>query len=189
MKIVLICGSPRPHGNTAQTLAACAKTLESQGLETKIISLADKKIASCVACYSCKGGDGHCAIQDGFNEIADEVATADGLIVGAPVYFGTARGDMMCLLQRLGMVSRGGPKFLKGMVGGPIALARRGGATVAIQEMLMFYFINGMIAVGADYWNMLFGGIEEGSVHQDTEGMNNIQVFANNVADVVKRMR
>jgi multimeric flavodoxin WrbA len=188
MKVILICGSPRANGNTAQTLAICAEELEKYGMETETISLAGKKIESCVACGSCKRKPGRCALDDEGNEIMAKIEAADALIVGAPVYFGTARGDMMSLLQRIGMVSRSGPQFLQGMVGGPIAVARRGGATVALQEMLMFFFINGMILTGADYWNILFGG-PAGSVMNDTEGIDNIKVYAANVAKLVQKVR
>ncbi|MGI5892328.1 MAG: flavodoxin family protein [Bacillota bacterium] len=188
MKVVLICGSPRVNGNTAQTLAICAQEIEKAGLETKIINLADKKIESCIACGSCKQKVGRCALNDGVNEIIEEIASADGLIIGSPVYFGTARGDVMSLLQRVGMVSRSGNKFLQGMVGGPIAIARRGGATVSLQEMLMVFFINGMILTGSDYWNILFGG-PAGSVLEDKEGIDNIKVYANNVANLIKKVR
>lgn len=44
----------------------------------------------------------------------------------------------MAALQRIGKVSRGNDKFLEWMVGGPIAVARRGGQTLTLQEMTMF---------------------------------------------------
>ena len=63
----------------------------------------------------------------------------------------------MCALQRIGYVSRRSDKFLSGKVGGPIAVARRGGQTLTLQEMLMFFLINDMIVPGSNYWNMVFG--------------------------------
>lgn len=186
MKVVLICGSPRAQGNTAQAIEACAKVIEAQGLDTKIISLADKKIESCIACRSC-GKTGHCVLDDGANEIIDEIRNSQGLIVGSPVYFGTARGDVMSLMQRIGMVSRAHDQFLKNMVGGPIAVARRGAHTATLQEMLMFFLINGMFVPGSTYWNMLFGSVP-GDVLKDEEGMTTIENFAANVAFLVKKI-
>lgn len=186
MKVVLICGSPRAQGNTAQAIEACAKVIEAQGIETKVISLADKKIESCIACRNC-GKSGHCVLDDGANEIIDEIRNSQGLIVGSPVYFGTARGDVMSLMQRIGMVSRSNDQFLKNMVGGPIAVARRGAHTATLQEMLMFFLINGMFVPGSTYWNMLFGSAP-GDVLKDEEGMTTIENFAANVAFLVRKI-
>ncbi len=185
-KVVLISGSPKKDGNTAQSLQKCAVKLEEEGLETEIISLAGKPIRSCIACNKCIG-NGVCAIDDGFNEIADKVRDAAGLIVGAPVYFGTARGDMMSLLQRLGRVSYSNDRFLSWKVGGPLAVARRGGATATIQEMLMFFFINEMIVPGSTYWNMLFGKGPGDAMH-DEEGVRTIERFAENVGKLIHKL-
>lgn len=59
------------------------------------------------------------------------------------------------------------------MVGGPIAVARRGGQTATIQELLVFYFINDMIAPGSNYWNMVFGR-EQGEAWEARGGLGNI---------------
>ena len=93
----------------------------------------------------------------------------------------------MSALQRIGKVSRGNDKFLNGMVGGPIAVARRGGQSLTLQEMTMFFPINGMIVVGANYWNIVFAG-PEGTALEDSEGIANIRLFGENVANVVKKL-
>jgi multimeric flavodoxin WrbA len=130
---------------------------------------------------------GECGLDDGLNEIIGKVKQAEGLIVGAPVYFGTARGDVMCALQRIGYVSRNNGDFLTGKVGGPIAVARRGGQTLTLQEMLMFFLINDMIVPGSSYWNMVFGRMP-GEALQDEEGVATIRHFALNVANLVKKL-
>ena len=94
MKVILISGSPRPQGNTALLMQECAKTIESMGVEAEVVSFAGMKIESCVACQQCTKL-GKCSLNDGLNEIIDKIRDADGLIVGAPVYFGTARGDVI----------------------------------------------------------------------------------------------
>jgi multimeric flavodoxin WrbA len=53
--------------------------------------------------------------------------------------------------------------------------------------MLMFFFINGMIVPGSTYWNMAFGK-QPGEVLNDVEGMNTIRLFAENVADLIKKI-
>lgn len=186
MKVILLCGSPRPSGNTYQVLEECAGAIEDQGLEVEILPFTDKKIESCIACGKC-GDLGECSIKDDLNPMIEKIKGAEGLIVGAPVYFGTARGDVMSALQRIGMVSRKNDNFLSWKVGGPIAVARRGGQTATIQEMLMFFFINEMIVPGSTYWNMVFG-LTPGEVKDDDEGMETIRHFGYNVATLIKKI-
>jgi Multimeric flavodoxin WrbA len=131
---------------------------------------------------------GECALDDGLNEIIDKLREADGFIVGTPVYFGTARGDVMSALQRIGMVSMSSDSFLSRKVGGPIAVARRGGHTATLQEMLMFFLINDMIVPGSTYWNMVFGRAP-GEAVNDEEGMKTVRRFAENVAFLIKKLR
>ena len=185
-KTLLISGSPKSDGNTAQLMQECVKVIQEYGVETEVVSFPGMSIQSCNACGKCSE-TGKCDIEDGLNEIIDKIRTAQGLIVGTPVYFGTARGDVMAALQRIGYVSMRSNKFLSGMVGGPIAVARRGGQTSTIQEMLMFFLINDMIVPGSTYWNMVFGRLP-GEVWKDPEGIETIRHFAANVAKLVKRL-
>ncbi len=186
MKVLLISGSPKPNGNTAQLLQECVKVIQEAGVEAEIVSLAGKKIEACIACLKCSK-TGECGLDDGLNEIIGKIKQAEGLIVGTPVYFGTARGDVMCALQRIGYVSRNNGNFLAGKVGGPIAVARRGGQTLTLQEMLMFFLINDMIVPGSTYWNMVFGRMP-GEALNDEEGLATIRHFAANVANLVKKL-
>lgn len=183
--VLLLCGSPRLEGNTAQVLKACAEVLEREGLKTETVLLAETPILSCTACGLCSGGE--CALDDGLNDIIIKIREADGFIVGTPVYFGTARGDVTAALQRIGMVSMASDSFLSRKVGGPIAVARRGGHTATLQELLMFFLINDMIVPGSTYWNMVFGR-EPGEAAKDEEGMRTVRRFAENVAFLIKKL-
>ena len=186
MKVLLISGSPKANGNTVQLLQECAKVIQEAGVEAEIVSFAGMKIEACIACMKC-AKTGECGLDDGLNEIIGKVKQAEGLIVGTPVYFGTARGDVMCALQRIGYVSRNNGDFLTGKVGGPIAVARRGGQTLTLQEMLMFFLINDMIVPGSSYWNMVFGRMP-GEALKDEEGVATIRHFGANVANLVKKL-
>ncbi len=185
-KTLLISGSPKPDGNTAQLMQECARIIQEQGVEAEIISFAGMKIESCTACGKCSE-TGKCDIEDGLNEIIEKIRSAQGLIVGTPVYFGTARGDVMAALQRIGYISMHSDRFLTGMVGGPVAVARRGGQTSTLQEILMFFLINDMIVPGSTYWNMVIGRLP-GEVWKDQEGIETIRHFAANVASLVKKL-
>jgi len=164
----------------------CAKVIREKGVQAEIVSFADMKIESCTACGKCSEM-GKCNIEDGLNAVMDQLRESQGFIVGAPVYFGTARGDVMSALQRIGYVSRNTDRFLSGKVGGAVAVARRGGQTFTLQEMLMFFLINDMIVPGSTYWNMVFGRLP-GDVWKDTEGIETVRHFAANVANLVKKL-
>lgn len=185
-KVILLSGSPRKNGNTARLLLEAARVIEAEGVETETVSLSGMQVRSCIACGKCEKL-GECAQDDGLNDIIARLKEARGFIVGSPVYFGTARGDLMSALQRIGMVSKAGNGFLSRMVGGPIAVARRGGHTATIQELLMFYLINDMIVAGSTYWNMVFGRMP-GEAMEDEEGVKTVRRFAENVAWLIDEL-
>ena len=185
-KVLLISGSPKAEGNTAQLMNECARVIRDQGVEAEVISFSEMKIESCTACGKC-GESKECSLDDGLNDIINKLRASQGFIVGSPVYFGAARGDVMAALQRIGQVSKKSDQFLSGMVGGPVAVARRGGHTFTLQEMLMFFLINDMIVPGSTYWNMAFGRLP-GEIWQDKEGIDTARHFALNVANLVKKL-
>ncbi len=187
-KVILLSASPRKGSNCELVLNECKQVIESQGLEAKIMTLRGKHIRSCVACQMCKELKRCVFNDDGVNEIISELRTAKGFIVASPVYFGTARGDLMAALQRIGYVARKEEEsFLSWMVGGPIAVGRRGGHTFTYTELLMFYFINEMIVPGSTYWNIIFAK-NEGEALNDTEGIETVRKFSNNVAKLIKKI-
>ncbi len=185
-KVLLVSASPRKNGNTMQLMEECARVIAENGVEAEIFSLAGMSINSCLACGKC-AKISKCKQEDGLNDIIAKLKEAAGFIVGTPVYFGTARGDLMAALQRIGMVSKSTDGFLSRKVGGPVAVARRGGHTATIQELLMFYLINDMVVPGSDYWNMVFGR-NPGEVWEDEEGIKVVRRFAENVAWLVKSL-
>jgi multimeric flavodoxin WrbA len=186
MKVVLISGSPRANGNTAILIGECAKIIQQAGIETEVFSLVDMPIRSCVSCHKCRTL-GECGIEDGLNHIIKVIRGAEGLIVGTPVYFGTARGDVLSALQRIGYVSRNTDKFLAGKIGGCIAVARRNGQDFTVREMMMFFLANDMVVPGSIHPNVAFGR-KPGEVAADEEGMDTARHFAANVARLVKKL-
>ena len=184
--VILLSGSPRANGNTELALNVCKEAIESAGLSAKVVSLRGKEIKGCIACGKC-AGNGACSLKDDLNEFLPEIREAKGFIVGAPVYFGTARGDVMNFMQRMSMVARSNGNWLAGKIGGPVVVARRGGLTSTLQEMLMAFFISGMTVCGSTYWNIVFGG-KPGEAAQDAEGIETLKTFGRNVADVIIKM-
>ncbi|HJJ48349.1 MAG TPA: flavodoxin family protein [Methanocorpusculum sp.] len=184
--VILLSGSPRANGNTELALTVCKEAIEAAGLTAKIISLRGKEIKGCIACGKC-AGTGCCSLKDDLNTFLPEIREAKGFIVGAPVYFGTARGDVMNFMQRMCMVARANGNWLSGKVGGPVVVARRGGLTSTLQEMLMAFFISGMTVCGSTYWNIVFGQ-KPGEAAGDAEGIDTLKTFGKNVAELIKKI-
>src|SRR5208282_355434 len=95
----------RKTWNTAQLLEYALKGAESVGAETDIVHLYDLAYKGCTSCFSCKlvGGKsyGKCALKDELTPILEKILSADALILGSPIYVGTATGEMRAFLERL----------------------------------------------------------------------------------------
>jgi multimeric flavodoxin WrbA len=102
-KVIGIVGSPRPISNTRYLVNEALETLKKEGVEVELIPLSDKRISPCEACNSCAELL-NCRIEDDFQEIFEKMKAADGIIVGSPVYFGSASPQIMALLDRAGFV-------------------------------------------------------------------------------------
>ncbi|MFW6122681.1 MAG: flavodoxin family protein [Thermodesulfobacteriota bacterium] len=188
MKVIAICGSPRPKGNTWHLLQAAIKVLQQQGIDTEYVSLHDKDVRPCLACEKCAQEKNRCSQEDDFNDLYGKLAQADGLIVGSPVYFGSATPNMMALLDRAGYVARMGDNVFARKVGSPIVVARRAGVNFTYAQLLYFFMIMGMVVPGSTYWPIAFGR-GPGEVTKDEEGMKTIAALAENLAWLLKKLR
>jgi len=187
MKVLAISGSPRPQGNTRLLLQEALKTLEAQGIETQYLSLHDKQILPCRACLKCAEDKNRCAQEDDFMPVYEAMAAADGLIVGSPVYFGSATPNLMALLDRAGYVARQGDNPFYRKVGSPIVVARRAGVNFTYAQLQFFFAIMGMFTPGASYWPIAYG-LKPGDVAQDAEGLKTVQDLAGNMAWLLKKL-
>ena len=79
-KVLLLNGSPHPHGCTATALEEMEKTFRQEGIETELIQVGSKSIRGCIACGQC-GKLGRCVFDDLVNETAPKFREADGLVV------------------------------------------------------------------------------------------------------------
>ncbi len=190
MKAIAICGSPRKGGNTEILLKRCLERLAGKGIETEFIPLSDKTIRGCRACGWCRENkDGTCTIKhDDMHAIMDQMKAADIIVVGSPVYFGSATPEMMALLDRVGYVCRAcGANPFSRKIGGPIVVARRAGHNFTYAQLLYWFMINDMVVPGSSYWNIAFGrGI--GEVANDEEGLATVDRFAENLAWLAEKL-
>jgi len=183
MKVTAFNGSPRENGNTERLLRRCLDSLERAGHEVRLIGVKGLDITPCEGCGGCaKLKDGTCAVTgDDFAEVFRAMTEADILVVGSPVYFGSATPQIMALLDRAGYVSRANGNLFARKLGGPLAVARRAGQNFTFAQLLMWFMINDFVVPGSSYWNIAIGRAP-GDVEGDEEGLRTIDRFAENLA-------
>jgi len=105
MKVIAFNGSPRKEWNTATLLKSALEGAASCGSEVELVHLYDLDYKGCTSCFACKlkGGKsyGRCAIQDDLMPFLRKIETADGILLGSPVYLGAATGEMRSFIERL----------------------------------------------------------------------------------------
>lgn len=189
MRVLGISGSPRRGGNTDILVNAALEVLAENGAETDFLSLADRRIQPCLACGGCfKSETIQCVQKDpAFEGILELVAAADGILVGSPVYFGSATPQTMALLDRIGYVARRHPQLLRRKVGAAIVVGRRAGHNFTFAQLNYFFLISEMIVPGSTYWNVAFGR-EKGEVANDAEGMATVKTLARNMTWLLQKL-
>ena len=105
-KIIIIDGGPRKIFNTAAMLQKFAEgaSSESSDVEVKIVRLYDLDYKGCMSCMACKikgRASNICKFKDALTPVLEEIAQADGLVLGSPIYFGDVTGQMRTFLERL----------------------------------------------------------------------------------------
>ena len=184
MKVLILNGSPRSHGCTARALEEVEKTLHEEGIETETILVGNKDIRGCIACRSC-ASTGKCIFDDIVNEIAPKFESADGIIIGTPVYYAGSNGTILSLLDRL-FFSTHFDKSMK--VGACVISSRRAGSTSAYDEVNKYFGICSMPIATSTYWNEVHGSKAE-DVEKDKEGLQTMRNLGRNMAFLMKSIQ
>lgn len=181
MKVLMINGSPRANGNTAAALGEMEKIFAQEGVETETLWISNQAIRSCIACGGC-ARMGKCVFDDAVNAAAQKFAESDGLVVGSPVYYGSANATLVAFLTRL-FYSTSFDKTMK--VGACVVAARRGGLSASFDELNKFFTISGMPVASGQYWNSIHG-MAPGEAAQDAEGLQGMRTLARNMTFLMK---
>lgn len=182
MKVLLINGSPREHGCTYTALSEVARALESEGIETEILSLGPSSVHGCTGCGGC-AHSGRCVFSDGrVNEALEKMKDCGGLVVGSPVHYAAASGSLTSFLDRLFYA---GGKQLRGKVGAAVVSARRAGTTSTLDQLQKYFTIGGMPIAPSQYWPMVHGSTPE-DVQKDEEGMQTMRMLGRYMAYMMK---
>ena len=180
-KVLLLNGSPHPHGCTATALEEMGKTFAQEGVETEILQVGGKDIRGCVGCGRCRVLE-RCVFDDLVNETAAKLEAADGLVIGSPVYYGSPNGTILSFMDRL-FYSTAFSKHMK--VGAAVVSCRRGGNTASFDALNKYFTISGMPVASSTYWNQVHGFTAE-DVKKDLEGLQTMRNLARNMAFMIR---
>ena len=184
MKVLILNGSPKSNGCTARALKEVENTLNNEGIETETILVGNKDIRGCISCGFCHE-NGKCVFNDLVNETATKFKEADGIIIGTPVYYAGANGNLISFLDRL-FYSTTFDKTMK--VGAGVISSRRAGSTSAFDEINKYFTICNMPIVSSSYWNEVHGFSAE-DVEKDLEGLQTMRNLGRNMAFMIKSIK
>lgn len=168
MKVVMVNGSRRENGCTYTALKEIEKELTAAGIETEIFHVGQKAVNG--------------QINEVVQEVAQAIKSADGFIVGSPVYYASPSGEVIAFLDRLFGVAEADLRFKPGAA---IASARRGGTTATLDVLNKYFLYDQMPLISSRYWNIVHGNSPE-EVVKDEEGMQIMRTIGKNMAWILK---
>ena len=168
MKVIMINGSRKEKGCTFTALQIIAEVLKENGIETQITHIGLKAM----------NGQMNEIVKD----VADSVKTADGIIVGSPVYYASPSGEVVAFLDRLFAMAEADLRFKPAAA---VVSARRGGTTASLDVLNKYFQFNQMPIISSRYWNMVHGNTPE-EVMRDEEGVQIMKTIGRNMAWILK---
>ena len=190
--ILGICGSPRKQA-TEYVLGEALSMLGSMGFETEFFTVRGKDIGFCQHCDYCLRNK-ECKLKDDMYVLYPLLRKAEGLVIATPVYNGGVSAQTKTVMDRCRALFAADKNVLRYKVGMAIAVGgdRVGGQELAIQQIIAFYVLNGVIPVsggpfganlGATFWSK--DTLKD--VKQDEEGFNTLKKTVTRFANLEKQ--
>ena len=100
MNVLILMGSPRIHGNTAELCKPFLEELKANGAAVRYVTLADKDIRPCRGCYACQevSDEYGCCQKDDMP--VDDILWADCIVLATPIYAWYCAAPMKNVLDR-----------------------------------------------------------------------------------------
>jgi len=99
MKVVGINGSPRSKGNTHHLVEEVLKGAKEAGAAISMYDVNEMSFKGCQGCMACRS-KGKCVLNDDLTAVLDEIAEADAIVLGTPVYMWQMAGQLKLVLDR-----------------------------------------------------------------------------------------
>lgn len=188
MNVLGISGSPNLNGSTSFAVKYALDIIKDEQFETKFISLSNKEINSCIACWKCQEKS-ECIFEDDMNEIYDALRWCDGLIIGSPVCFGLVSGQLKTMMDRTVMLR---PDYQKPLeLAGKTACAiacgnfRNGGQETTIQNIHTFLLQHNMKIINDGAGFSHTGATIVGNAKEDALGLQTVKNLALNLKKMI----
>jgi len=145
--IIGLCGSPRKQA-TEYVLREALNTLEKMGFETEFFTVRGRDIGFCRHCDYCLEHK-ECAVEDDMYRLYPLLKDARGIVIATPVYNGGISAQTKAVMDRCRALVAADHNCFRYKVGIAIAVGgdRVGGQELALQQIVTFYILNGVIPV------------------------------------------
>jgi multimeric flavodoxin WrbA len=101
MKILGINSSPRgKNSRTLKLVDAVLDGAKERGAETELVDIAALDIRYCLGCQVCYA-EGECVQEDDLAELVDKMLSADGIVLGSPVYMHSVTAQLKTVIDRM----------------------------------------------------------------------------------------
>jgi len=100
MKAIGIVGSPRKNGNVDTLVQTVLEGASQAGYQISKYILNEMKYSGCQGCDYCKTHD-HCRLDDDVSKLLREIADADAVVFGSPIYFYLFTGQFKLMQDRM----------------------------------------------------------------------------------------
>jgi multimeric flavodoxin WrbA len=144
MKVLGISGSPRKEQSTDQLVQ---EVLDTVGMDTEFISLADLQIGPCVACLGCVK-DNICKVVDDMRFLRERIIDADAYVIGGANYFSMLNSLTHCFLERFYQFRHQEGTAVAGKLGVAIGVGGSNGDCV-VENIKTFFQYNRIECIGS----------------------------------------
>ncbi len=175
MNILILNGSPRPNGNTHVVLEAMQEQLK-ESHDVTLLNVCRMKLSGCLACNSCKRNGGHCICPDESDALIQQVAAADAVIFGTPVYWWGVSAQLKMAVDKLYSLSAEAQKKVRRL--GVVAIGASG------VDDIQYRLIHDQFAciAGNLHWEQAFylplSAYAPGEIADDREAMAQVREAA-----------
>lgn len=191
MYIIGLNGSPNKKGNTYYLLNKVLELCEAEGAETEIINIPEvvnsAKLPFCTACSTpCTG---KCYENTELETAYDKLRRADGVLIGSPVYFGSASAQLKAFFDKT-RKARSEKAFVN-LVGAAVTVgaSKYGGQETTVKAIHDMMLVQGMIIVGdghVDYDAGHHGVCSQRPAEADEFTAKRIPVLAKRIMEVAR---
>lgn len=168
MKVILFNGSRNEKGSTYTALNLVADSLKENGVETEIFWVGGRALTG--------------EIDALVEEAIAKLQTADGIVLGSPVYYASPSGEIVAFLDRLYWK---GEKYLRFKPAAAVTVARRAGTTACLDVLNKYITYAQQPVITSRYWNMVHGSNGD-DVMKDEEGIQIMHTIGRNMAWILK---